>query len=580
MGKIRNILLVALMMFLSAFSFSYEPGSYKGEAAGYGGKIEVEVTVSKDRIEDIKVLPNKETPFISSVAIERIPEMVLKKQSLGVDTVAGATVSSRGVLTAITNAVKEAGGDVKELRKRVPAPEIKKGNKEYIADVVVIGGGGAGLAAATSAKQNGASVILIEKMPRLGGNTVLAGGAYNAVDPKRQIPQGIEDSIELHYQQTYEGGDKKGNPKLVRILVENAYPALEWLESLGMTFKDEVFTVLGALYPRSHKPTTPVGTGMILAHKDFAEKNGIMIFYETEAKDFIVKNGKVTGVKAEDAKNKIVFNAKKAVVLATGGFAGDVEYRQKFNSNLTENILTTNHPGGDGTGIKMAEKIGARLIGMEDIQLLPMGDPITGSLSGNIETTVEDRIFVNKDGKRFVAEDERRDVMTNALFKQKDAFMWVIVDSKVYPTLETKNNFNEPIGDLIKAGRAVKADTLDELAEKIGVPADNLKKTIADYNQSVDTKKDPFGRKLFGIKFDKAPYYAGPRIPTVHHTMGGVEINEKAQVINTKGNPIPGLYAAGEVTGGIHGTNRLGGNALADITVFGRIAGENAAKEK
>ena len=258
MGKIRNILLVVLMMFLSAFSFSYEPGSYKGEAAGYGGKIEVEVTVSKDRIEDIKVLPNKETPFISSVAIERIPEMVLKKQSLGVDTVAGATVSSRGVLTAITNAVKEAGGDVKELRKRVPSPEIKKGNKEYIADVVVIGGGGAGLAAATSAKQNGASVILIEKMPRLGGNTVLAGGAYNAVDSKRQIPQGIEDSIELHYQQTYEGGDKKGNPKLVRILVENAYPALEWLESLGMTFKDEVFTVLGALYPRSHKPTTPV----------------------------------------------------------------------------------------------------------------------------------------------------------------------------------------------------------------------------------------------------------------------------------------------------------------------------------
>lgn len=580
MGKTKNFLAAALMVALSAVSFAYNPGTYKGEASGYGGKVEVEVKVSKDKIEEIKVLPNKETPFISEVALERIPAKVLETQKLSVDTVAGATVSSRGVLTAITNAVKAAGGDIKELRKKTPAPEIKKVNKEYAADVVVIGGGGAGLAAATSAKQNGASVILIEKMPRLGGNTVLAGGAYNAVDPKRQKPQGIEDSIDLHYQHTYEGGDKKGDPKLVRILVENGYPALEWLESLGVTFKDEVFTVLGALYPRSHKPTTPVGTGMIIAHKEFAEKNGITILYETEAKELIKKDGRIVGVKAESATENITLNANKAVVLATGGFAGDVEYRQKYNPKLTENILTTNHPGGDASGIVMAEKIGANLVGMEYIQLLPMGDPVTGSLSGNIETTVEDRIFVNKDGKRFVAEDERRDVMTNALFDQKDAYMWVIVDSKVYPTLETKNNFNEPIGDLIKAGRAVKADTLDELAEKIGVPADNLKKTIEEYNKGIDAGKDAYGRKLLGIKFDKAPYYAGPRIPTVHHTMGGVQINEKAQVLDAKGNVIPGFYAAGEVTGGIHGTNRLGGNALTDITVFGRIAGENAAKEK
>ena len=580
MGKTKKFLAAAIMVALSAVSFAYNPGTYKGEASGYGGKVEVEVKVSKDKIEDIKVLPNKETPFISEVALERIPAKVLETQKLSVDTVAGATVSSRGVLTAITNAVKAAGGDIKELRKKTPAPEIKKVNKEYAADVVVIGGGGAGLAAATSAKQNGASVILIEKMPRLGGNTVLAGGAYNAVDPKRQKAQGIEDSIDLHYQHTYEGGDKKGDPKLIKILVENGYPALEWLESLGVTFKDEVFTVLGALYPRSHKPTTPVGTGMIIAHKEFAEKNGITILYETEAKELIKKDGRVVGVKAESAAENITLNANKAVVLATGGFAGDVEYRQKYNPKLTENILTTNHPGGDATGIVMAEKIGANLVGMEYIQLLPMGDPVTGSLSGNIETTVEDRIFVNKDGKRFVAEDERRDVMTNALFDQKDAYMWVIVDSKVYPTLETKNNFNEPIGDLIKAGRAVKADTLDELAEKIGVPADNLKKTIEEYNKGIDEGKDAYGRKLLGIKFDKAPYYAGPRIPTVHHTMGGVQINEKAQVLDAKGNIIPGFYAAGEVTGGIHGTNRLGGNALTDITVFGRIAGENAAKEK
>lgn len=580
MNKFKKLVLATLVVVISMSSFAYNPGTYKGEAAGYGGKVEVEVKVSKDKIEDIKVLPNKETPFVSSVALERVPREVIEKQKLSVDTVAGATVSSRGVLTAITNAVKAAGGDIKELRKRESKAEIKRVNQEYVADVVVIGGGGAGLAAATSAKQNGASVILIEKMPRLGGNTVLAGGAYNAVDPKRQVPQGIEDSVDLHFKHTYEGGDKKGDPKLVRVLVENAYPALEWLESLGVTFKDEVFTVLGALYPRSHKPTAPVGTGLIIAHKEFAEKNGIKILYETTATELIKKDGRVVGVKAESATENITLNVNKGVVLATGGFAGDVEFRQKYNSKLTENILTTNHPGGDASGIVMAEKVGANLVGMSDIQLLPMGDPVTGSLSGNIETTVEDRIFVNKDGKRFVAEDERRDVMTNALFDQKDAYMWVIVDSKVYPTLEDKNNFNESIGDLIKAGRAVKADSLDELAEKINVPAENLKKTIEEYNKGIDAGKDAYGRKLLGIKFDKAPFYAGARIPTVHHTMGGVQINEKAQVIDEKGNVIPGLYAAGEVTGGIHGTNRLGGNALADITVFGKIAGENVVKEK
>lgn len=580
MKNLRKFITAVALLSTSVLSFSYNPGTYVGEAKGYGGIIQAEVTVSKEKIENIKLNAEKETPFVSSVAIERVPKAIVEKQNLRVDTVAGATVTSRGIISAVTDAVKKADGDLKELRKKLPVEKIVKTEKEYTADVIVIGGGGAGLAAATSAKQNGASVILIEKMPRLGGNTVLAGGAYNAVDPKRQKPQGIEDSIELHFKHTYEGGDKKGNPVLIQILVENAYPALEWLESLGVTFKDEVFTVLGALYPRSHKPTTPVATGIILAYKDFAKKNGITILYETEAEKLITKDGRVVGVKAESKYNNITLNANKAVVLATGGFAGDAEFRQKFNPKLTSKILSTNHPGSDAEGILMAEEVGANLIGMSDIQLLPLGDPITGSLSGNIETTVEDRIFINKEGERFVAEDERRDVMTNALFEQPDAYLWVVVDSQVYPTLEHKNNFNESIGDLIKENRAVMANSLDELAEKLNVPADNLKQTIAEYNKGIDERNDPFGRKLYGKKIEKAPFFAGPRVPTVHHTMGGVEINSKAQVIDINGNIIPGLYAAGEVTGGIHGTNRLGGNALADITVFGKIAGENAAQEK
>ncbi|MGL5057671.1 MAG: FAD-dependent oxidoreductase, partial [Fusobacteriaceae bacterium] len=228
--------------------------------------------------------------------------------------------------------------------------------------------------------------------------------------------------------------------------------------------------------------------------------------------------------------------------------------------------------------IVLSESVNANLIGMEDIQMLPLGDPRTGSLSGNIETTVENRIFINKKGERFVAEDERRDVMTNALLNQPDALLYVIVDSQVYENEDQKNNFNESIRDLINENRAIKANSLEELAKILGVNSDTLIKTIEDYNLAVEKKSDKFGRKLFGTKIEKAPFYAGARIPTVHHTMGGVEINENTEVINKDGNIIEGLFAAGEVTGGIHGTNRLGGNALTDITVFGRIAGTNAAK--
>jgi succinate dehydrogenase/fumarate reductase flavoprotein subunit len=208
-----------------------------------------------------------------------------------------------------------------------------------------------------------------------------------------------------------------------------------------------------------------------------------------------------------------------------------------------------------------------------------MGDPQTGSLSGNIEQAVENRIFVNKDGKRFVDEGARRDVMTKALFEQKDAYMWVILDSHNYPTGATKNNFNESIDELVAAKRAFKADTIEDLAKQIGVDPANLVNAVKEFNTHVDGKtKDAFGRTLYQYKIDTPPYYAGARVPTVHHTMGGLEINKNAEVIDTKGAVIPGLYAAGEVTGGIHGTNRLGGNALADINVFGRIAGTNAAK--
>ncbi|MGN9165904.1 flavocytochrome c [Tissierellaceae bacterium HCP3S3_D8] len=562
----------------------FKPDTYVGTADGHNGEIKVEVTVDENSIKSIEVIEHNESPGISDPAIERIPKAIVEDQSLAVDAISGATVTSDAIIAAVTDALKQAGADIDALKVKKDKEQSARESVEYTTDVVVIGGGGAGLAAAVSAHQNGAKVILVEKMPRLGGNTILSGGAYNAVDPVRQKAQGIEDSIEKHFQQTYDGGDKLGNEELIRTLVENAYPGIEWLESLGMKFNDEVFTVLGGMWPRAHKPSTPLGTGFIDTYSKYIDENdNIEIMLDTEATEIIMKDGKAAGIKAKGLKEDIVIHANNGVVIAAGGFAGNSKMVNKYNEDWPslENVKSTNHPGATGDGIILAEDAGASLVGMENLQLLPMGDPETGSLSGNIEQGVENRIFVNKFGERFVDEGERRDVMTKALLEQEDAYMWVVLDHKNYPTPETTNNFNETIEELIEQGRAFKGDTIEELAEKIDVDPNNLVKAVEEFNKAVETGgPDAFGRTLFENKIDTAPFYAGRRMPTVHHTMGGIEINTDAQVLNKDGNVIPGLYAAGEVTGGIHGSNRLGGNALADITVFGKIAGENAAANK
>ncbi|HYE12349.1 MAG TPA: flavocytochrome c [Patescibacteria group bacterium] len=559
--------------------------AYVGEGKGVHGNIKVGVTLKDNKIAEIEVLYQDETPGVGDVAIEQLVKDIVMYQSVAVDTIAGATISSKGLLTAVTEALEKSGLGMASFLKKPEKAAASTKLIEKKADVVIIGGGGAGLAAAVSAHQNGAKVLVLEKMPKVGGNTIISGAAFNAVDSKRQTAAGIADSIEKHYTQTFEGGDKLAKPEMVRTFVEKAYPALEWLESLGMKFKDEIFTVLGALWPRSHKPIEPLGTGYINTYMNYIKANSgdIEIMLNTTATELIVEDGKVVGVKADNQDGKITAIANKGVVVATGGFGANIPMRDKFNKiwpSLT-NIKTTNHPGATGDGMLMAEKIGAKLIGMEQIQLLPMGDPKTGSLSGNIEQGVENRIFVNKEGNRFVDEGARRDVMTKALFEQKDSTMWVILDKHSYPTGDTKNNFNETIDQLVAEGRAYKADTLEDLAKQIGVSPENLKESVEGFNKAVGSgAPDQFGRTLFKDKIDTAPFYAGARVPTVHHTMGGIEINPSAQVLDTNGKVISGLYAAGETTGGIHGSNRLGGNALPDTVVFGKIAGESAAAGK
>ena len=442
------------------------------------------------------------------------------------------------------------------------------------ADVVVIGGGGAGLAAAVSAAENGAEVILLEKMTMLGGNTIRSGGYYNAVDPERQEPLGIEDSIDHHYQQTIEGGDNEGDPALVRILVENALDALHWLEDYGMEFTDKVVAIQGAMWERSHVPAESGGYGYIQTLEKAARDLGVEILLETKAEKLLTdEEGRVVGVKATGADGEeLEFRARNGVVLASGGFGANVEMRVKYDPRLTESFPTTNHPGATGDGILMAQELEAGVTGMEHIQLLPLADPKSGSSQHKVVTEIQSTIMVNREGKRFVNEDNRRDVLSAALWNRPMA------------SVCNQRARSSRIQQLWRKGRrpgrtglCLKADTWRAGGNSRHRP-EALVQTVKEFNEAVAKQSDSFGRKVWGNTIEVGPFYATPRCPSIHHTMGGLTINTETQVLKTDGTVIPGLYAAGEVTGGIHGTNRLGGNALADIIVFGRIAGRNAAQ--
>ena len=460
-----------------------------------------------------------------------------------------------------------------------PAVETPKAEE---ADVVVIGAGGAGLAAAVSAAEKGAEVIVVEKMPAIGGNTMRSGGIFNAVDPEKQKAQGIEDSIEKHISDTLKGGDNVADPALVTVLCENALDRLQWLESYGMKFDDEIVQGTGALWPRTHQSLDPGGTGFVKTLKAAADKLGVKFYLETQATELVTNDqGRVVGVKCEDKDKKPVeYTARKGVVVASGGFAANVEMRKKYNPNLTSEVPSTNQPGATGDGIIMAEKLGADLVGMEYIQVHPLCEPVTGQLRGRARSTgaINNIIVVNQDGLRFVSEEARRDDFTAAILKQKDGLVYEINDAQI---AIGNNQWGENIEELVKEGKVTKTETIEELEQALKMPAGNLEKTIAAFNKMVENKQDPdFGRTLFDKKIEQGPFYAVARVPSVHHTMGGLKINTEAQVLKKDGSVIPGLYAAGEVTGGIHGGNRLGGNALADIIVFGSIAGRNAAVEE
>lgn len=613
-----SLLVLALVLMASCASKtsegSFKAGTYTVKKEGFNKAepFELEVVISEDKeITAINVLKQAETEGLGEEALKILTKRIVETQSLDHDAVASATVTSNAILEAVKEALQMAGLKPSDLKAKETSTTTEV--KNYEVDVVVIGAGGAGMAAAIEANANGAKVLVLEKTELAGGNTIKATGGMNAAKTEYQDknefteanaqaiqktittakekypdllplvevvekqfadyqanPTGYFDSEELFILDTMVGGKGINDYELVKTLVSNTPGSIEWLKAKDMIL-DSVGAFGGASVKRIHRPmvdgkTVSVGEYLVPRLKEQLEKLGIEVLYSTPATELIVDGGKVVGVKSE---GKAEVKAK-AVIIATGGFGANLEKVVELKPDL-KGFVTTNTPGATGDGIEMAVKVGAATVDMDQIQIHPTVEQSTSSLITE-GVRGDGAILVNQEGKRFVNEVGTRDVVSAAEIAQTGGYAYLIFD-------QAMADASGPLTGYIKKGFTTKGETYAELAKSLGIDEKTFEETMAKWNKAVvDQKDEEFERTAFTNTLETAPFYAIKLSPGIHHTMGGIKINTNAQVLDEKGSVIEGLYAAGEVTGGVHGANRLGGNAVADIITFGRIAGEHAAK--
>ena len=593
-------------------------GDFTGTAKGFGGDVSVTLTLTDGAITGCTAEGKDETQGVGSEAIAKMPGEIAESGSIAVDGVSGATVTSTAIKEAAAAALTAAGLNPDDYKTAVE----KTGSAEdstVEADVVVVGAGGAGMTAAITAAGEGKSVVILESQSMVGGNSVRATGGMNAGKTVYQDenefgesagvektlktaaekyadnetitalaktvseqwaayqanPTGYFDSVELMELDTMIGGKGINDPELVETLCANSADAIDWLDEHGITLHN-VSSFGGASVKRIHRPvnaegkTVSVGSYMIPLLQENCEKAGVKMMLDTTATEILTDaNGAAVGVKATGASGETVTVNAKAVVLATGGFGANLDMVVKYKPEL-KGFMTTNAPGIQGQGIEMAQAIGAATVDMDQIQIHPTVEANTAALITE-GLRGDGAILINEEGKRFIDEVGTRDVVSAAEIAQTGSYSWLVVDQAMVDA-------SSVIQGYIKKGYTVTGATYEELGKAMGVDAAAFAETMEKWNGYVEAKNDPdFGRTSFANPLNTAPYYAVKVTAGVHHTMGGLKINANTEVLNEKGEVIPGLFAAGEVTGGVHGANRLGGNAVADFTVFGRIAGAAAS---
>ena len=615
-------LIVALAMLLTCAAFAETATTVTGTAVvqGFGGDITVTVTLEGDTITAVEITGDGETEGIGSKIVEEWPIAFVEANGI-VDTYTGATfagITRAAVIEAMRQALANAGVNPDDYMREA---EEEEGVALIIdTDIVIVGAGGAGMTAALTAADAGKSVLVLESQPAVGGNSVKSTGGMNAAKTAYQDanefgenagvektltaaekyadneaitalaatvktqweawqanPEGYFDSPELFALDTLIGGKGLNNPELVNTLVNNSEAAIEWLGSIGIELHN-VAAFGGASVKRIHRPVNDegkvvsVGAYTIpLLEKACAERDNLALLTDiTVTKILTDASGAVCGVEAVGkAGNPVTVNAK-AVILATGGFGANLDMVTQYAPQLA-GFMTTNAAGIQGQGILMAVELGAATVDMDQIQIHPTVQADTASLITE-GLGGDDAILVNASGERFIDEVGTRDVVSAAEIAQPDSFSWLVVDQKMVDA-------SSVIQGYINRGLMISGESYEELAANLGIPADAFAATMENWNGYVAEKNDPdFGRTSFANPLDTAPFYAVKVTAGIHHTMGGLKIDTETHVLKEDGSIIPGLFAAGEVTGGVHGGNRLGGNAVADFVVFGRIAGQKAAE--
>ena len=539
-----------------------QDGEYEGLGEGRSGMIKLVIEVKNHILTSIRILSQSESKF-AQPAEHQIIDAVLEKQTVeGVDAVSGATLTSNGMLTAIGMAIDASKGIQRE--------EVTYNDTSC--DIVVVGAGGAGLSAAVQAASMGANVIVLEKQGIIGGNTNYATGGLNAAETSVQQKLGIIDSKKSHFDDTMSGGHFLNDSSLVATLVNKAAEAVDWLISLGADMSN-VGQMAGSSQKRTHRPNggAAVGPHLVSVLNKAVKAENISIRTRNTVTALTEQNGKVTGVKVSTPKGVYSIRAK-AVILATGGFGANLSLIGQYRPELKD-FHTSNHHGATGDAFGWVAPLQASLVLMDQIQVHPTGEAgshllISEAVRGN------GAILVNRNGVRFANEMWTRDKLSDAILAQKDKKAFLVFDQSVRESLATIENYAQQ-------GLLTSAETPAELAEALQLPVSAFIETLEKYSHYQTTGEDKdFQRKAEEMPrpLTEAPYYAINVEPVIHHTMGGIKINAQAEVVNQAGKAIPGLYAAGEVTGGVHGGNRLGGNAVADIIVFGQIAGTSAAQ--